>query len=146
MALDLDGFAVFDRIGKHPDVFSTIDIDVKKAARSLIVKHLKAKAIGLTEIRDTRKALGEATFRLVVDGLTDAEVKSVLTKVDKHHPEMKAGSPSWRRQQLGGLANGSIEPTQKLASTKSTPKRIAKEHAGPKRLNSVAIAATRRRV
>jgi hypothetical protein len=146
MALDLDGFAVFSRIGKHPDIFGTIAVDVKKAARSLLVKHLKAKATILTGIRETRRALGEETFRLVVDGLSDSEVKSALTKLDKHNPELKSGSPSWRREQLGALADGSVEPAQEIAPAKKTPKRLAKaEGAGPKRLNSVAIAATRRR-
>jgi hypothetical protein len=53
---------------------------------------LKAKSVGLDGLREIRRALGENQFGLVVEGLKDAEVKSVVTRLDKHHPDLKNSS------------------------------------------------------
>jgi hypothetical protein len=45
-----------------------------------------------------RAALGADAFDLILDGLTDNQVKSLVTRVDKHHPELKTASPEWRLQ------------------------------------------------
>src|ERR1700754_2938267 len=101
MSIALDGFEVFRQLGKHAEVFAPIRADVDKQAKALIVKCLKAKSVGLDALRHIRKALGEDQFGLILEGLKDSEAKSILTRIDKHHPELKVGSAAWRRQHLG---------------------------------------------
>jgi hypothetical protein len=82
MSIALDGFEVFRQLGKHADIFAPVRADVDKQARALVVKCLKAKSVGLDSLREIRRALGENQFGLVVEGLKDAEVKSVVSRLD----------------------------------------------------------------
>lgn len=141
MSIALDGFKVLRRLGENAEAFTTIRADVDKAARALIVKSMKAKSTGLDALRAVHKALGDKQFALIVDGLKDAEVKSVLTKLDKHHPEIKTQTAQWRGRHLVALTSGEIDPAipvAKAAKAKAAPK--AKKTAGgkpePKRLQS----------
>jgi hypothetical protein len=136
MSIALDGFEVFRQVGKHAGVFAPIRADVDKQARALVVKCLKAKVVGLDAIRDVRAALGKEQFGLLLEGLKDTEVKSVLTRIDKHHPELKGGSAAWRRQHLGALADGSSTPHPLPVKVKKAP---AKKSKAPARLQSEAI-------
>jgi hypothetical protein len=128
MSIALDGFEVFQRVGKHADVFAPIRADVDKQARMLVVKCLKAKAVGLEALRNIRKALGKEQFDLLLEGLEDAVAKSILSRIDKHHPEMKAASAAWRRQHLSALADGSSEPHAPAAKAKKKKKEPARLH------------------
>jgi hypothetical protein len=125
MSIALDGFEVFRKVGKHAEAFAPIRADVDKQARALVVKCLKAKVVGLDAVRDIREALGKEQFGLLLEGLKDPEVKSILTRIDKHHPELKGGSATWRRQHLGALADASSTPhpppvkAKKMAAKKS---------------------------
>src|SRR6266700_2393718 len=96
MAADLDGFSLLYSIGAHAHVFSEIKADVLKAARTLVVKQLKTKSAGIKSLRDVRETLGHDSFALVVDGMKDTEVKFLLRKLDKHHPELIGSNPQWR--------------------------------------------------
>ena len=58
MALEIDGFAVFQSIGSHRAAFAGIGSDHVKAARTLVVKLIKDKKTGLSALRDIRTALG----------------------------------------------------------------------------------------
>jgi len=144
MAVELDGFSLLNSIGAHAHVFSEIKIDVLKAARTLVVKQLKTKSAGMKSLRDVRETLGHDSFALIVDGMKDAEVKSLLGKLDKHQPELMGSNPQWRLAQLRALADGSIEPAAKpkvAAKTKSEKKTKA---TVPERLSSRAMAAVRK--
>ena len=142
MAVELDGFSLLNSIGAHAHVFSEIKNDVLKAARTLVVKQLKTKSAGMKSLRDVRESLGHDSFALIVDGMKDAEVKSLLGKLDKHQPELKGSNPQWRLAQLRALADGSIEPAAKVAAkTKSGKKSKA---TVPERLTSRAMAAVRK--
>src|ERR1700744_2846597 len=132
MPIVLDGFEVFQQVGKHADVFAPIRADVAKQATALIVKCLKAKAVDLDALHDIRKALGNDHFRLVIDGLKDAELKTILTRLDKHHPELKQGSASWKRDHLNALADGSAAP--QAAASKAKKASVKKAKAEPSRL------------
>ena len=110
MSIAIDGFELLRQLGKHRDLFAPIRIDVDKQARALVVKCLKAKSVSLDAVRDIYTALGEEQFGLLVEGLKDAETKSVLTRLDKHHPDVKGGTAMWRRQHLNALAVGSSDP------------------------------------
>jgi hypothetical protein len=137
MSIALDGFEVLRQVGKHPNIFAPIRIDVDKQARALVVKCLKAKAVGLDVVRDIYKALGEEQFRLLVEGLKDAEAKSVVTRLDKHHPDVKGGTAMWRRQHLNALAEGSLEPLAPPAKVKRAAGKKTK--AEPSRLQSEVV-------
>ncbi|HLQ91077.1 MAG TPA: hypothetical protein VK148_13675 [Xanthobacteraceae bacterium] len=142
MAVELDGFSLLNSIGAHAHVFSEIKNDVLKAARTLVVKQLKTKSAGMKSLRDVRESLGHDSFALIVDGMKDAEVKSLLGKLDKHQPELKGSNPQWRVAQLRALADGSIEPAaEDAAKTKSGKKSKA---TVPERLTSRAMAAVRK--
>lgn len=137
MSIALDGFEVLRQVGKHPDVFASVRAEVDKQARALIVKCLKAKSAGLDLVRDIHKALGEEQFRLLLEGLKDAETKSIVTRLDKHHPDMKGGTAGWRRQHLSALADGSSEPLAPAAKVKKAVAKKAK--TGPSRLQSDVV-------
>src|ERR1700761_4322001 len=123
MPIALDGFEVFRQIGKHAETFAPIRADVDKQARTLLAKCLKAKAVGLDALHDIRKALGKEPFELLLESLKDTEVKGVLTRIDKHHLEIKSASAAWRREHLGALADGSSTPHAPQAKAKKAPKK-----------------------
>jgi hypothetical protein len=143
MTIALDGFEVLRRLGKHADVFAVVRADVDKQARALVVKCLKAQSIGFDAVREVYKVLGQEQFGLVLDGLKDAEVKTILTRLDKHHPELKGGTTAWRRKHLLELAKGSSDPSpsptkpeKKAAAGKKSTAEGKKAKAEPARLQS----------
>ena len=149
MALDIDGFAVMRSIAAHPSTFPDVAADAGKAVRALVTKQIKTKASTLTSLRNVRKALGADTFNLILDGLPDSQVKTLMTKFDKYHPDLKTSNPQWRRRQLSALAEGSAEPAEK---PKKAPKAGAAKKAAPKqpkappeRLDYSSAGATRKR-
>jgi hypothetical protein len=150
MALALDGFKVLRRIGKHADRFGDIAAEVNKAAHALLLKQVKArKTAPLKSVRELADILGDGTFALFVDGMSDAEVTAILGKLDKNNPQLAERNPSERRNHLVALADGSAEPMRKPAKAKGRKtKKAAAEIAAaaePPRLASAAMAAIRRR-
>lgn len=146
MSIALDGFAVLRKLGKHAEAFAPVRSDVDKAARALVVKCLKAKSVGIDGLRDIYGALGEDQFALLLEGVTDTDVKSILTRLDKHHPEVKAGPASWRREHLLAVAKGKADASARRPKvTKTTAPKISapkkakgakNTDAAPKRLQS----------
>ena len=134
MSIALDSFDVLRAIGKHADLFKPVRAEVDKAARALVVKCLKAKAVGLDALRDIHGALGAEPFELLVEGLKDTELKSILARLDKHHPELKTANAAWRRQHLLALATGEApaSPPAKVAKKGA----VKKAKAEPARLHS----------
>src|SRR5262245_50135591 len=122
MPLDIDGFAVLRSIAAHPSSFSDVAADAAKAARALVTKQIKTKGSTLRSLRDVRRALGAEAFTLIVDGVPDPQVKTLVTRFDKHHPDLKTSNPQWRRRLLSALAEGSIEPTAKPKAAPKEPK------------------------
>ncbi|KMO10526.1 hypothetical protein [Methylobacterium platani] len=104
MALEIDGLAVLCAIAEAPEAFPAIRSDVTKAAHALVTKQLKAKTLDLPGLRAVREALGPQPLALIVDGLKDAEVKALATRLDKHHPELKDGPAVTHRRHLLALA------------------------------------------
>lgn len=139
MAIVADGFQVLRRIGKHAELFRTIRADVDKAALALMTKALKAKSLDAVVLKSLHRALDE-DFALIVEGLKDTDIKSVVTKLDKHHPDAKSGTAAWRRQHLLALADGSVEPSappEKPAKKGKAAKAPSKKtKAEPERLSS----------
>jgi len=147
MALDVDGFAVFRSIGSHPDTFTAIAPDLAKVARTLVVKQIRHKHTGLKAVRDIRTAVGPEAFSLIADGLTDAQVKSLAAKLDKHNSELKASTGARRRLHILALAEGSADPLEKSKSV-SRPTKSKKTQAPlspPNRIQFSSAGATRKR-
>lgn len=125
MALSLDGMAVLGRIAANHRVFADIKADAAKQARALVVKQLKAKSLDLEHLFAVKKAMGPKTFEHILDGLSDAEVKSLLGKLDKYDPALKTSTPSSRREHLRLLAARKVKPAP-------VPERVTKGAAKAK--------------
>jgi hypothetical protein len=141
MSIALDGFEVLRRLGAHAGIFTSIRADVETAARLLVVKCLKAKSVGIDALCDIQKALGDNSFELVLEGLKDDEVKSVLMRLDQHHPELRGGAPAWRRQHLKALAAGTSHPSAPPANRTKASKKTSKSE--PPHLQSEALEVFR---
>ncbi|RVU14121.1 hypothetical protein [Methylobacterium oryzihabitans] len=124
MALEIDGLAVLCAIAESPEAFPAIRSEVTKAARALVVTQLKAKTLTVEGLRKVEAALGPQPLALILDGMKDAEVKSLVTRLDKHHPELKAATPLEHRRRLRELSGGT-DPVGK-------PKPVAKAKAPAK--------------
>jgi hypothetical protein len=138
MAHDIDGFAVLRSISAKRKAFADVAAEANKAARALVVKQITTKSADLRSLRDVHEAVDEEAFDLILDGMKDSQIKSLLTKLDKHHPTLKTSNAEWRRNQVRGLAKGSVEPAAKperekkgakagSGGPKSTTKKSAKK-------------------
>ncbi|WP_279358545.1 hypothetical protein [Methylobacterium indicum] len=130
MALEIDGLAVLCAIAEAPEAFPAIRSDVTKAAHALVTKQLKAKTLDLPGLRAVREALGPQPLALIVDGLKDAEVKALATRLDKHHPDLKDAPAVTHRRHLMALA-GTLAPVSAPA-VKPKAKAPARPRAGAK--------------
>ncbi|BCM85854.1 hypothetical protein [Methylobacterium indicum] len=130
MALEIDGLAVLCAIAEAPEAFPAIRSDVTKAAHALVTKQLKAKTLDLPGLRAVREALGPQPLALIVDGLKDAEVKALATRLDKHHPDLKDAPAVTHRRHLMALA-GTLAPVSAPAA-KPKAKAPARPRAGAK--------------
>ncbi len=147
MALDVDGFAVFRSIGAHPDAFAAVAADVVKTARTLVVKQMAHKDTRLEAVRNIRAAVGGEAFGLIMDGMSDVQIKSLAARLDKHNPELKSSSDATRRSHVLALADGSAQPSEKQ---KAGPKaaRSKKAPAPPslaERIHFSSAGVTRKR-
>ncbi len=106
MALDVDGYAVMQAMASAPEAFPDIRSEIPKTARALVVKQLKARALRVASLRLIREVLGSETFALIADGMSEAEVKGLVTRLDPHHPSLKTATPGWHRHRLTALAAG----------------------------------------
>jgi hypothetical protein len=118
MTLDIDGFAILKAIAGHPSTFSDVESEARKTARALIIKQVKHKTTDLKKAREIFNLLGSSAFRLVVDGFPDAQIKTLVARLDKSHPDLKTETSPWRRQHLIALLDGSREPIPRAAAKK----------------------------
>lgn len=143
MALEIDAFHVLSRIDSQSALAplrAEAAIQFGKftdSLRKLLAKHVKAQAAHLDSLRATRAALGAETFDLVTEGMKDGEIKTLVGRLDKHHPDQKGANTVWRRGHFRALASGAIEPTpvppkkQRATSPKSrTAKKPKNENGG----------------
>jgi hypothetical protein len=146
MALDVDGFAVFRSIGSHRAVFAGIASDVVKAAQTLVVKAIKDKKTGLAALRGIRQALGAEAFNLITDGMSDSQIKSLATRLDKHNLDLKNLDSTEQRRHVMALAEAGVEPMEKTKSApkRQTPKKPSARKA-PERIHFDSAGATRKR-
>ena len=119
MALDVDGFVALGAIARSPEVFPDIRADLTRTVRTLVVKQLKVKNLTLDGLRRVRRCLGTETYALIIDGLTEAEARALIGRLDKHHAEAKRAKADWLRRRLADLAGGA-EPAVR---TEASPQR-----------------------
>jgi hypothetical protein len=131
MAIALDAFRLLRRIGDHAQPFAAARSEVAKAARSIVVKALKAKSTDLEAVRAIHDATEEDQFALIVEGLSEAEAKSLVARLDKHHPDAKTGSGIWRRRHLIALASGAAVPSASSPKAKKGTKTAASTASKP---------------
>ena len=129
MALEFDGFEAWRAIAESPDTFASLRAEAAKSARAALVKYLRTRTLGIPGLRTARKALGKDLFRHLIDGMKDAEVKAIVARLDKYHPELKGSDPAWRRQHLLQLVKGDAEPAPKpqKPAKKSAPRKAKPE-------------------
>ena len=147
MMLDVDGFAVFRSIGSHPGTFAAIAAEVATTARTLVVRQIAHKGTGLKALRDIRAAIGQQAFSLVADGMSDAQIKSLAAKLDKHNPDLPTSNVAARRRHVLALADGSAQPSekQKAASRPTKPKKMPVPPAPANRIQFSSAGAIRKR-
>jgi hypothetical protein len=143
--LDLDAAAVITAAVARRDLFPTADGDATKLARTLMVKAIKAGAAKPATVRAIRDAIGAEAFAHVVDGLTVAEAKAIVGKLDKHNAAAKAADATTQRRRLVEIAAGA-EPEAAPAKPAKAPRapKVAKPKA-ERGFSSKAALATRQK-
>jgi hypothetical protein len=147
MALAIDGFKVLRKISENIDLFADVRLDAAKSAQSFVEKQLKAKSTDLQTLRRIRDGLGRENFDLVVDNMKDAPIKTLVSKLDKFHPELKKSDGPWRRRHFIALAASDAEPTAKPEPVKKAKKPSGRSTKGaaPARLSNEVFDALKRR-
>src|SRR5215468_5120675 len=147
MGLDVDGFAVLRSIGSHTEAFAAIAAEVTKMARTLVVKQIAHKDTGLQAVRAIRAAVGPEAFGLITDGMSDAQIKTLTVRLDKHNPVLKTANGAARRLHVRALADGSAQPSEKQKGA-SKPVKANKAPAAPRpadRIHFNSAGAMRKR-
>src|SRR5215470_9199163 len=147
MTLDVDGFAVFRSIGFHSDAFAAIAAEVAKSARKLVLKQIAHKGTGLKALRAILAAVGPEAFGLITDGMSDAQIKSLATRLDRHNPELNTANGAARRLLVRALADGSAQPSEKQKGA-AKPVKAKKAPATPSpadRIHFSSAGAIRKR-
>jgi hypothetical protein len=144
MALDVDGFAVLRTIGVHPHIFKAIAAASAKAACGLVAKQIAHKNTGLKTVRDIRAAIGREAFSLIMDGMSDAQIKSLATRLDKHAVHEKVADGTTRLHVLA-LADGSAQPlAQPEGGTRTArPRKAPAPPPPPARIDYKSAGASR---
>jgi hypothetical protein len=145
MALSLDGMAVLRAIAENRRVFANVSAEAAKYGHTLVVRQLKSKGSGLPTLQAVRAALGRDSFSLVVDAMTDPEVKALVGRFDKYHPDLKTSNAAWRRTHLRALADGKVVPTPKPVRAIKPKARVRKSPPKRELLDLQSMKVTRRR-
>ncbi len=147
MPLAIDGFKILRKISKNSELFPDIRSDAAKAAQSFVEKQLKAKSTDLNAIQEICARLGDENFGLVVESMKDATIKTLVTKLDRHHPNLKTSDAGWRRRHAMALATRHTAPTPKPEPSKKPRKPAARKAkaAEPMRLSTEVFDALKRR-
>jgi hypothetical protein len=143
MPLEVDGFSILRTIGVHPHIFKAIAADAAKAARTLVTRQIAHKNTGLKTVRDIRAAVGPETFGLIMDGMTPAQIKSLVTKLDKHGAPDKLADRGGRPHVMA-LADGTAQPAEPPEVVVKTPQ-PKKAPKAPARLHYESAGAMRKR-
>lgn len=116
MPIEIDGFAVLGAIARHPQVFAALKPEAIKTAKGFVSKQLKDKALTCDALMAIATAIETEAFDLIVDTMSDAEVKALLVKVDKLNAAIKAAPVPDQRKLLADLARGEARPAAKIVA------------------------------
>jgi hypothetical protein len=142
MRIDLDGAAVLRAIVDHPTVFPDVAAELSRAAQSLVAIQLKARTTTLESVRSIYRTIGHPDFAIVLDGLTDARLKSLTKKLDKENPDLNSAPPDWHARRLCALASGAEEPNHRPAAAarrRRRPALTSEEQIAAKELKGKAV-------
>lgn len=122
MALDLHAFETWRAIAGNAELFAAAEGQAARAARQVVTACLKAKTTGLAQVVRMRAALGAQAFGLILDGMADAQIRTLVKRFDPHNGAAGKATPQGRRQHLLALAAGEIAaaarpPVRKKAAT-----------------------------
>jgi hypothetical protein len=145
MPLEVDGFSLLRTVGVHPHIFKAIVADTAKAARRLVARQIAHKNTGLKTVRDIRGLVGPEAFSLIMDGMSDAQIKSLTAKLDRHAALEKIADGT-ARSHLLALADGSVQPAAQPLDPPRTlrPKKKPAPPSGPGRIYFKSAGAMRK--
>lgn len=84
MTLTLDGFEVLRRIGASPKAFPTLEHEVAAVAEGLVTAELLSKELDRQAFAALLDALGEDTITLVLETLTQRQLRALAKLIDPH--------------------------------------------------------------
>jgi len=142
MALDVDGFVALGAIARSPEVFPDIRADLARTVRALVVKQLKVKNLTIDGLRRVRRCLGAETYVLIVDGLSEAEARTLIGRLDQHHAEAKLAKADWLRRRLADLAAGAEPAVRAKAPPQRRSGSAAESRSVARALGSPAFTAS----
>jgi hypothetical protein len=74
---------------------------------------LKSKTIDLQKARGLWRETGEASFTLVLAGVTEKQTRDLAKRLDKDNPDLMSAPLDQLRQRIADLARGAAEPVFK---------------------------------
>jgi hypothetical protein len=87
-------------------------------------KKLTAASIKLGTARELRHEIGESSFKIIVNNMTEKMVATLARRLDRDHPELTTASTDWIRDHIAALAAGTSEPRSILESEAMSAKRV----------------------
>lgn len=114
MPSPFDPTALLAALGRAAGALAAAKADLRKPTLALLETLLKAKGVGLAELRAVHDAVGQAEFRLALDALGATAVKGAAKRLDPGAPEAAGAAAKidahWARRHLAALAAGEVEP------------------------------------
>ena len=144
MSFELDSFAVLQAIGSRPEVFADLRRDLAKTAPTLVEKQLKASGADVKRLKAVQAALGATLFSDVIEAFSKAKMTTLLKKLDKHNPAVKAQhSAGWAAEHLRKLAAGEVLPQSAPSNAPKSRKSPRKAKKKPTNAELVATLSTK---
>lgn len=132
-------------VAANRGLFGDVELEAAKAARTLVVKQLRARTSDIKVLREVRRVLGGDNFVLLVEAITPAEVKSLTKKFNQYRPELKSGRDAWRRSHLCDLANGKLDASAKPSKAPRAKAKPKPKPRQPKMLDLMSMKTPRGR-
>jgi hypothetical protein len=117
----LDGFAILRAVAGDSELFCDVRAAVDKAALATMTARFRARTFDLDRLRRTRKALGADLLARILEHVPDAVLRSLIGRIDPHHPMSATGGAGWARSHVMALASGAATPRQEQAVPTKTP-------------------------
>ena len=143
MPIDVDGASILATIAREPQLFAVVRDQASVIARNLVSKQLKDKSTHYDVLRMIAQSIGHRDFAVILDNMSDAEIKSVLKRVDGSNVSPMTDAAQWRRARLLALGTGLETPGVR---TEASVAILAKPSKGsPKIRRAISSRAMRAR-